>query len=201
MSKPLRARPYGTDAILIETGDRPPATLSERLAGRAGIGEVVPGACTVLVEYDPRQWTIRELLEQAEQAEQAPHAAATHVDIEVRYDGADLEDVATRAGCSVGEVIRRHTAPTYWVAFCGFSPGFAYLTGLDPALQVPRLDAPRTAVPAGAVAIAGEYSAVYPRRSPGGWRVLGRTEAKLWDIDRTPPALLTPGSTVRFTTA
>lgn len=201
MNAPLRARPYGTDAVLIEGGGRAPATLGARLAGRAGIGEVVPGACTVLVEYDPRQWTVRDLLEHVEQAGETVVADTAHVDIEVRYDGADLEDVATRAGCSVEEVISRHTAPTYSVAFCGFSPGFAYLTGLDPTLRVPRLDAPRTAVPAGAVAIAGEYSAVYPRRSPGGWRVLGRTDAALWDIDRAPPALLTPGSTVRFSAA
>jgi KipI family sensor histidine kinase inhibitor len=116
----------------------------------------------------------------------------------VRYDGPDLAAVAERAGRPEAEVIARHTAGDYRVAFCGFAPGFAYLTGLDPSLHVPRLARPRTRVPAGSVGIAGEYTAAYPRPSPGGWHLLGRTDADLWDLARAEPALLTPGTRVRF---
>ncbi len=91
-----------------------------------------------------------------------------------------------------------HSGAGYTVRFCGFAPGFAYLDGLDPRLHVPRRDDPRTSIPAGSVAIAGEFAGVYPRASPGGWRLLGRTDASLWDVDRDPPALLTPGTRVRF---
>ena len=114
------------------------------------------------------------------------------------YDGPDLADVAALTGLTEAEVIERHQAGDYRVGWLGFAPGFGYLTGLDPRLQVPRLDSPRLSVPAGAVAIAGGLAAVYPAASPGGWRLLGRTNAPLWDAGRTPPALLTPGQRVRF---
>ena len=118
--------------------------------------------------------------------------------LDVRYDGADLDDVADLVGLSREEVVARHQGSAFEVAFCGFSPGFAYLTGLDPRLVVPRLATPRTSVPAGAVAVADTWSAVYPRESPGGWRLLGTTDAPLWDVSRVPPALLAPGTRVRF---
>ncbi len=118
--------------------------------------------------------------------------------IETVYDGADLDDVADLCGMSVEALVARHSASEFEVAFCGFAPGFAYLSGLDPALVVPRLATPRTSVPAGSVAIADRWSAVYPRESPGGWRLIGRTSATVWDLGRTPPALLSPGSHVRF---
>ncbi|MGY4645412.1 5-oxoprolinase subunit B family protein [Cellulomonas sp. URHB0016] len=120
------------------------------------------------------------------------------VTLEVVYDGVDLAEVADLVGRSVGEVVALHSAPTYTVAFGGFMPGFAYLVGLDPALRVPRRDSPRPRVPAGSVAIADEYSAVYPADTPGGWRLLGRCDATLFDVRRTPPALLPPGTAVRF---
>jgi 5-oxoprolinase (ATP-hydrolysing) subunit B len=120
------------------------------------------------------------------------------VTLAVYYDGADLADVAQLAGCSVDEVVRRHSGAEYTVAFCGFAPGFAYLTGLDPSLHVPRLSTPRARVPAGAVGVAGEYTAAYPRASPGGWRLIGRTDAALWSLERADPALLVPGTRVRF---
>ena len=118
--------------------------------------------------------------------------------IEVVYDGEDLHEVARITGLDPEEVVRRHRDGDYEVAFCGFSPGFAYLRGLDPALVVPRLPSPRTVVPAGSVAVADTWSAVYPRRSPGGWRLPGRTDAVLWDLARPAPALLVPGTRVRF---
>jgi len=120
------------------------------------------------------------------------------VEIPVVYDGADLDDVCAATGLTAHEVVARHTAMTYAVAFCGFAPGFAYLEGLDRALVVPRLATPRTRVPAGSVAIADTWSAVYPRESPGGWRLLGRTDVALWDLARPSPALLAPGTRVRF---
>jgi 5-oxoprolinase (ATP-hydrolysing) subunit B len=98
-------------------------------------------------------------------------------------------------------VVRRHTAPEYTVAFLGFSPGFPYLVGLDPALEVPRRDTPRTSIPAGSVGLAGGQTGVYPTASPGGWQLIGRTEVTLFDPDRDPPALLGPGSRLRFTVA
>ena len=119
-------------------------------------------------------------------------------EIPVVYDGPDLDEVADHTGLSRDQVIERHAAAEYLVGWLGFSPGFGYLTGLDPSLRVPRRDSPRTSVPAGSVAIAGPYAAVYPSASPGGWRLLGRTAARLWDADRDPPAVLAPGGRVRF---
>jgi KipI family sensor histidine kinase inhibitor len=120
------------------------------------------------------------------------------VTIHVRYDGEDLEFVAARTGLAVDAVVAAHEAALYRSAFCGFAPGFAYLTGLDERLHVPRLDSPRPRVDAGSVAIAGPYSGVYPNQMPGGWRILGHTDAVLWDLGRAHPALLEPGTTVRF---
>jgi KipI family sensor histidine kinase inhibitor len=119
----------------------------------------------------------------------------------VHYDGADLAEVAKETGLSEREVVRLHANARYAVAFCGFAPGYGYLTGLDPRLHLPRRNTPRTKVPAGSVAIAGEYSAVYPRESPGGWHLIGRTDLVVWDVDRDPPQLLVPGTRVRFVEA
>jgi allophanate hydrolase subunit 1 len=121
--------------------------------------------------------------------------------IRVHYDGPDLDEVSRLTALSRGEVIAAHTGRPWRVAFAGFSPGFAYLAGGDSRLQVPRRSEPRTSVPSGAVGLAGEFSAVYPRSSPGGWQLLGHTDAVLWDVDRQPPALLQPGSLVRFVDA
>lgn len=120
------------------------------------------------------------------------------VKILVRYDGADLAEVATMIGLTPAEVVRAHTSTPWRVAFGGFVPGFGYLVGGDPRLHVPRRESPRTQVPAGSVALAGEFTGVYPRASPGGWRLIGTTDAVLWDPDRSPPAVLTPGTRVRF---
>jgi KipI family sensor histidine kinase inhibitor len=117
----------------------------------------------------------------------------------VVYGGEDLDDVAELAGLSREEVVAAHAGGDYVVAFCGFAPGFGYLTGLDERLHVPRRDSPRKRVPAGAVAVADTFTAVYPRPSPGGWQLIGHTGETLWDTDRDPPALLVPGTRVRFT--
>lgn len=192
-------RRYGERGWLVEVDDPADVPPMQRtLAGLAGVAEAVAGARTVLVLARPgAAGAVREAIPAA-----APAAgAATRpepVELPVRYDGADLGEVAALAGLSVAEVVARHQAPSYVVRFCGFSPGFAYLDGLDERLHVPRRTDPRTLVPAGSVGVAGEFSGVYPRASPGGWRLLGHTGARLWDLDRDPPALLVPGTPVRF---
>jgi KipI family sensor histidine kinase inhibitor len=123
------------------------------------------------------------------------------VEILVHYDGPDLDEVAELTRMTRDDVVAAHTQNTWRVAFTGFAPGFAYLAGGDPRLQVPRRREPRTSVPAGSVGLGGEFSAVYPRASPGGWQLLGHTDAIMWDVDRQPPALLQPGSLVRFVEA
>nr|WP_202881619.1 allophanate hydrolase subunit 1 [Pedococcus badiiscoriae] len=123
------------------------------------------------------------------------------VEIPVHYDGPDLDDVAALTGLSPDEVVGAHTGRSWRVGFAGFAPGFAYLVDGDPRLAVPRLATPRSRVPAGAVGLAGEFSGVYPRSSPGGWRLIGHTDVVLWDLDRDPPALLRPGLRVRFVDA
>jgi KipI family sensor histidine kinase inhibitor len=128
----------------------------------------------------------------------APDDHGPLVELDVRYDGPDLAATADLLGLSPDDLARRHAAAGYRVAFCGFAPGFGYLTGLPDELRVPRLPTPRTRVPAGAVGLAGEFCGVYPRESPGGWRLIGRTDAVLWDTDREPAALLSPGTRVRF---
>jgi KipI family sensor histidine kinase inhibitor len=203
----MRLLDYGDRAVLIEV-DGPPAALREALlqtlAGHAGIEDLVPAARTLLVRFDPRRIdratlnaAIAAATVRADQPDRldAPRPA---VIVPVHYDGPDLDAVAAGSGLSTDEVIARHIGAEYVVAFCGFAPGFAYLTGLDPRLHVARLDSPRAAVPAGAVGVAGEYTAAYPRSSPGGWRLIGRTDAALWDLNRPDPALLTPGARVRF---
>ncbi|MEV0349162.1 allophanate hydrolase subunit 1 [Nonomuraea sp. NPDC050680] len=139
-----------------------------------------------------------EVLDPPEPGEALSGAGAEVVVIPVVYDGEDLDSVAELAGMSVDDVIARHTGRELVVGWLGFAPGFAYLIGLDPTLHLPRLATPRTSVPAGSVAIAGPYSAIYPTASPGGWRLLGRTATRIWDVDAEPPSLFRPGTRVRF---
>lgn len=196
----MRVLRYGESAVLVETDS--PLALRDALAATVGVVELVPAARTLLARFDPRRIGIEQLIELASRPLPPRQSVAGElVEIAVRYDGADLAAVAEATRLSVPDVIRLHSAPEYLVAFCGFSPGFAYLTGLDPRLHLPRLAEPRTAVPAGSVAIAAEFSGVYPRRSPGGWRLLGTTDVQLWDATRSAPALLTPGTRVRFLSA
>ncbi|MEU6540062.1 allophanate hydrolase subunit 1 [Streptomyces sp. NPDC047000] len=202
----MRVLPVGEDALLVQvaSGDEAHALHAELLRRRArGLltaREIVPAARTVLIDgaADPER-LISELT-----GWEVPPAAppgGTVVDIPVRYDGPDLTDVAAHWGVSERDVARIHAGAEFRVAFCGFAPGFGYLTGLPARYGVPRRATPRTAVPAGAVALAGPYTGVYPRSSPGGWQLIGRTEAVLWDHTRTPAALLAPGTRVRFVRA
>lgn len=175
------------------------AAVDDAVAAGAITGaiDVVAGASSVLVVLERPLPDGPELL--ARLTPRPVHAPASQrVRIPVQYDGADLAEVARRSGLGVGEVIERHSRALYVVAFSGFAPGFAYLRGLDPLLVGPRRASPRTRVPAGSVAIAGEYSAVYPGESPGGWHLLGRSSASVFDPARQPPSDLVPGTVVEF---
>jgi KipI family sensor histidine kinase inhibitor len=197
----VRFLPYGDTGLLVDTdGDVDLVSLRAAIIGSPGVVDAVPAARTLLVEFDPARTTSDRLERDLATAyvQVAQDRPGELIRIGVTYDGADLGDVADAAGLTVAQVIERHVAPTYTVAFCGFAPGFAYLTGLDPKLHAPRLVQPRTSVPAGSVGVAGEFTGIYPRSSPGGWRLLGRTDAALWDVERDPPALLQPGAAVRF---
>ncbi|TFV61616.1 allophanate hydrolase subunit 1 [Mycobacterium sp. PS03-16] len=171
-----------------------------RVAELPGVREVVPGLTTLLVTVDPHVTTasaVRAALGRIRPGAEELGESDEHV-IDVHYDGEDLDAVSALTGLTVAEVIAAHTGSVWTVAFCGFAPGFSYLVGGDPRLHVPRRDEARVRVPAGAVAIAGAFSAVYPRVSPGGWQLLGHTDAVLWDPDADPPAVLRPGAVVRF---
>ena len=204
----MNVRPFGDAALLVELEDLD-AVLALAAAVRgerpAGVLDVVPAARTVLLvtepgtALDPLAALVTSL---SSTVPAGPAAADTEpVEIAVVYDGPDLAEVARLTGLDEEEVVAAHTGTPWRIAFGGFAPGFAYLTGGDARLAVPRRDEPRTTVPAGAVGLAGEYSGVYPRPSPGGWQLIGRTDAVLWDARRDPPALLAPGGTVRFRAA
>ncbi|MFF1608961.1 allophanate hydrolase subunit 1 [Amycolatopsis sp. NPDC058278] len=197
----VRLLPCGRRAVLVELDDVLGFQAALTQSPPDGVVELVPAARTLLVRFDPSVTNAERLGALLRQVSPVDSVAADagEVVIPVVYDGEDLADVAAETGLSVASLISRHTAGTYVSAFCGFAPGFAYLTGSDPALHVSRRSSPRTRIPAGSVAIAGEYSAVYPSASPGGWRLLGRTGVPVWDVERDPPNLLPPGTRVRFT--
>ena len=196
-------RRAGDSALLVDTGE---TALAHRLRARLlqenlpGLRDLVPGLSTLLIVADPIALDLDELAAAIPAWELPAHETgeAREIVIDVTYDGPDLEAVSEVTGLAVPEIIERHAAATYDVAFLGFAPGFAYLTGLDPALSVPRLDSPRTRVPAGSVAIAGPMTVVYPRATPGGWRILGHSDVTLFDPTKRPPAKLAPGDRVRF---
>ena len=171
-------------------------------AALPSVVDVVPAARTVLVRCSPGAGVaaVRDLVADLPVDVATPPAGRT-VTIPVIYDGPDLALVASTAGVSEDEVVALHTGAVYTVAFCGFAPGFGYLTGLPDALRQPRLDTPRQSVPAGSVAVAGQFTGAYPRATPGGWRLLGRTEVVLFDASRSSPALFEPGDRVRFEVA
>ncbi|WP_441248703.1 5-oxoprolinase subunit B family protein [Kitasatospora sp. McL0602] len=199
----ITVRLVGAHALLLETDTtgRVAALYAELLARRAElpeVGEIVPAARTVLLDgvADPAALA-RQLA--SWQVPDRPPAAGPLIEVPTVYDGPDLDEVAGLWGVSAEAAVRIHTEPEYRVAFCGFAPGFGYLTGLADHYGVPRRATPRSAVPAGSVALAGLYTGVYPRPSPGGWQLVGRTALTLWDTGRTPAALLAPGTRVRFT--
>jgi inhibitor of KinA len=167
-----------------------------------GIRDVVPTYNAVTVHFDPIETTRASLTARVEQliaeAAVAPVEASRSVEIPVAYGGPDLEAVAAFAGCSEDEVIRLHMEPRYRVYMLGFLPGFAYMGSVNRRIAIPRLDTPRAHVASGSVGIAGEQTGIYPCDSPGGWRVIGRTPAALFDEARAEPFLLRAGDHVTF---
>ncbi|MCU1396841.1 MAG: Allophanate hydrolase subunit 1, partial [Ilumatobacteraceae bacterium] len=170
-----------------------------RSAALSGVVDLVPAARTVLVSC-----AIAADLAAVEAAVASfvPGAEIERsgilVEVPTVYDGDDLESVADTIGCSVAEVVELHSSTVYDAAFCGFVPGFAYLTGLLPALLLPRRQNPRPRVPGGSVAVAAGFTGVYPTASPGGWHLLGRATVAMWDTSRPRPSFIEPGDRVRF---
>lgn len=198
----MRARELGhgapPSAVLVEVADTDEAlSLARHVSGAdVTVLEVVPGARTVLLDGVQDLAALHRVLEAWTPGSTAPPGA--HVELPTTYDGPDLAVVAESWGTDVAGVVDRHQQIEFVASFCGFAPGFAYLSGLPAELTVPRRDTPRTRVPVGAVALAGTWCGAYPTASPGGWQLIGRTDADLWDVTRPAPALLPPGTRVRF---
>ncbi|MEK8069914.1 5-oxoprolinase subunit PxpB [Rhodococcoides navarretei] len=197
----MRILSAGESAVLVEF-DGLDATLAYYRAmlvdPPVGVVDLVPAARTVLVLFDGLRQPILDWISAVTPSVSTDEDHGETVVIAVVYDGEDLDDVARLTGLSTTEVVAAHLDQTWTVAFGGFAPGFGYLVGTDTRLHVPRRTSPRTTVPIGSVGLAGEFSGIYPRSSPGGWQLIGRTDTPLWNLDRDPPALLRPGTTVRF---
>lgn len=207
----MRVLPCGERALLVEFDDLTSALAAHQAWSRdapVGIVELVPAARTVLVRIDPavrglgavEQWVLAHEPAGDASAVASASVGASPLVLPVTYDGDDLAVVADAWGCSLDAVVNRHTAVEWVCAFIGFTPGFPYLVPVSADLPpVPRRSTSRPVVPPGAVALAAEYCGVYPRATPGGWQLIGRTDAVLWDADRASPALVAPGARVRFT--
>lgn len=198
----LRVLSCGPTATLLEVGSTEEASVLAghlRRATVSGLIEIVPAARTVLVECaDEAVVAAVSRLVPGLDLRNDPGDDGVLVEVPTVYDGPDLASVAARTGLSVAEVTQLHSGGEYRAAFCGFAPGFAYLTGLPAVLQLPRRSDPRAKVPPGSVAIAAEFTGVYPTASPGGWHLLGRTDTAMWDPERARPAHIAPGDQVRF---
>lgn len=204
----VQIHPLGDAALLAVLGRRVDTALNTRaialgaaLRSRRGVRDVVPGYATVTVHYDPDRVSFRALssaIENLVQRRPRPPAAGRLHRIPVVYDGPDLVDAAAALGLTTDELVRLHTHPTYRCFMIGFAPGWAYLGSLPDRLRLPRRAVPRTAVPAGTVAIAGSQTGVYPLPTPGGWHLLGRTSVPMFLPEANPPSLLATGDRVRF---
>ena len=214
-SAPLpRVEPMGESAVLVTIGEAIDPAVGARaraiaaaVAAEPRLGRAVPAYASVLVPFDPVALSVAEATRivtdvvVATPAAAAPSGSGRLVEIAVRYggeDGPDLDEVAQLNGLRPKDVVEIHAGVEYEAFFLGFAPGFAYLGPVAASIATPRLDAPRPRVPAGSVAIGGAQTAVYPTETPGGWRLIGRTDAALWDVIRDPPALIRPGDRVRF---
>ena len=198
----MRILPSGDHGVLVELDDL------DQVLGYytalttdppADVVDIVPAARTILVTTSGSLDALSRTLSAVTPAV-GTRTTSDLIEIPVSYDGEDLADVADLLGCAPAEVVERHTSAEWTVAFCGFAPGFGYLTSTG-TWDVPRRKSPRTKVPTGAVALAGEFSGVYPRESPGGWQLIGRTDVRIFDQERNPAALFYPGRRVRFVDA
>lgn len=199
----MRVLPSGDTALLVEFEDTEQALALYQQwleRPRCEVLDIIPSSRTVLFKVDPKRTALTTLASAIQEPDTslARRSRGPLVEIPVHYDGADLADVARLLGREPGDVVEYHTSREWRVAFCGFAPGFAYLSAPDEPWHTPRRDNPRTHVPAGAVGLAGPFSGVYPRSSPGGWQLIGSTTTTLFDPKQSPPALLTPGTRVRF---
>jgi len=199
----MRLLPSGSTALLVELdGLDDVLALYAALADAVpeGVVDVVPAARTVLLVTDPARTTLHAVADAVRRTAPRPGARASGevVELPVHYDGADLGAVAELLSLSAEELVQRHTGAEWTVAFCGFAPGFGYLVQPGAEWNVPRRASPRTRVPPGSVALAGEFSGVYPRESPGGWQLIGSTDVAVFDLARDPAALLRPGTRVQF---
>jgi KipI family sensor histidine kinase inhibitor len=212
----IRIAPMGESALLVTLGDRIDPLLAARARAIAEaiearreddprLGRAIPAYASVLVPFDPIGLSTdeaRALVEEvARSAPSRETASGRLVEIRVRYGGEggpDLEEVARLHDLRPADVVAIHAGTEYTAFFLGFAPGFAYLGPVPASIATPRLDVPRTRVPAGSVAIAAAQTAVYPTETPGGWRLIGRTDVRPWDVRRDPPALILPGDRVRF---
>ncbi|WP_027229611.1 urea amidolyase family protein [Phyllobacterium sp. UNC302MFCol5.2] len=199
----LRFLPAGTAAMLLELPNlEATITLLDALQTRPvpGVVEIVPAARTLLIRFDAFETDRSALIDAISKIDLSVRSIRQGklFEIPVVYDGEDLNEVGDLLGWSVDNLIDRHTAATYTVAFTGFAPGFAYMACDDPAFDVPRRKSPRARIPAGAVALGGKFGGIYPSEGPGGWQLLGRTPLKMWDVGRSPAALLAPGDRVQF---
>lgn len=201
----MMLRAVGDRCIMVELEDAHERRRLDAALRRApidGVVEHVPAARTVLLRCAaPSEVTrvagcVRAL--DLSTVTGQHNRSAEAVEIAVRYDGEDLDAVAELVGLTPRELVERHTGQLWSVEFAGFMPGFGYLSGDGWGLQVPRRDSPRMRIPAGSVALAGDFTGLYPQASPGGWQLIGTTDAVLWDVDRQPPALLVPGASIRF---
>ncbi|MGW0434709.1 5-oxoprolinase subunit B family protein [Micromonospora sp. NPDC003197] len=205
----MRVRRVGEHGLLLDCTDagQVEAWRAElwrrRAAGELAAVEIVPAARTVLLDGVPDPAATAELIARwlPKPVADSTTGNGPEVTIPTVYDGEDLPEVAALWDVTVEAAVERLTSTEFRVAFCGFAPGFAYLTGLPEQWAVPRLATPRTTVPAGSVALAGAYTGIYPNASPGGWRLVGRTEVTLFDVHRDPPARLVPGTRVRLVRA
>ena len=213
MTPPLATSPLGDAAITVKLGDEKSPGLLKRIHAAASylrrrklphVEDIVPAYLTITVFYDPLSASYDEMnsallgaLSTRDSVELGEVAVREHI-IPVRYDGSDVALVAEHCGVSVDDVIAIHSGGTYTVDLLGFVPGFAYMSELNPRIQLPRRDEPRTRVPAGSVAIAGAHTGVYSLDTPGGWHILGTTTTRMFDVSRDNPALLAAGDVVRF---
>ncbi|KES19305.1 Allophanate hydrolase subunit 2 [Gilliamella apicola SCGC AB-598-B02] len=203
----MRFLPVNIDAIMVELSSlEQTMALTDQLQNNLAfwkIEEIIPAARTVLIRFNPILTDADTLAKNicALDLTSGSIPSGELIIISVNYNGEDLAYVADHLGITVSEVINRHTNNEYQVAFCGFAPGFAYMISNHAQLNVPRRQSPRVRIPAGSVALAGEFSSVYPQAGPGGWQLIGITESAVWDINRDNPALFKPGSRVHFVDA